>query len=518
MSPSTHKKESSGNVVERSPIVVVLGHVDHGKSTLLDYIRKTNTTEKEAGGITQHISAYEVIHKTSEGKEKRITFLDTPGHKAFSKMRERGANLADVAILVVSGEDGVKEQTLEVLKTIRESDMPYVVAISKIDKPNVDIGRIKQNLAEHEVLVEGYGGNTPSVPVSAKTGAGVSELLDMVLLVTELEELKGDPNVPAEGFVVESHVNPQQGITATIILTNGTLKKGDYIGAENTCAPVRKIDAFLNHNAEEATFSSPVIITGFDTIPHVGAAIRSCKTKKEALQYIQNDTHRKARIPSAGSGADRRISIDEVVVDQKDFFVPLILKADTTGSLEALEHEISKLGESGSKLKIIQKGVGAIEEGDIKTAEGSRHALVLGFHVSLSKTAEKVAAQHDIAVNTFDIIYKLTEWLALEVKKRTPKVVVEEKAGSAKIIKIFSTAKGKQVAGGKVQEGEITVKSKVKIMRRGKPIAEGIILELQQQKKKVGAVEAGLEFGALIESKYEIAPGDVIEVFRMVEK
>lgn len=503
---------------ERPPIVVVLGHVDHGKSTLLDFIRKTNTTEKEAGGITQHISAYEVIHTTNDGKEKRITFLDTPGHKAFSKMRERGVNLADIAILVVSGEDGVKEQTLEVLKTIRESNMPYVVAINKIDKPNVDIQRIKQNLAEHEVFVEGYGGNVPSVPVSSKTGVGIPELLDMVLLVAELEELKGDPSAPAEGFVVESHVSSREGISATLILTNGVLRRGVFIATENAFAPVRKIDAFLNHNAEEATFSSPVIITGFNTVPNVGASIQLFGSKKEALEYLEHAAAQSREQSSLRNSSARTEKSNEVGGEEDNFFIPLVIKADATGSLEALEHEILKLEQSGYKLKIVQKGVGPIEESDVKPIATNKHALVVGLHVGISKTAEHVALQQNITVMVFNIIYKLTEWLSEEIKKRTPKIMVEEKTGTAKILKIFSATKGKQVVGGKVQEGELSSKGKVKIVRRGKAIDEGEMLELQQQKKRVGKVEAGLEFGALIESKYDIAPGDVLEAFALVEK
>ncbi len=511
-------KKTEEGLVERPPIVVVLGHVDHGKSTLLDYIRKTNTTDKEAGGITQHISAYEVIHKTSEGKEKRITFLDTPGHKAFSKMRERGANLADVAILVVSGEDGVKEQTIEVLKTIRESNMPYIVAINKIDKPNVDISKIKQNLAEHEVFVEGYGGSVPSVPVSAKTGVGIPELLEMVLLVAELEGLKGNLDVPAQGVVVESHVNPQQGSSATIIITDGTLKKGMCVVAEDTFAPVRKIDTFLNHDAQEVYFSSPVIITGFNAIPQVGASVRSFENKKGALLYMK--TNGSNQEPShllsvTKKNQDIQSETDSTV---SDFFVPIVIKADTTGSLEALEHEILKIARGSGNIKIIHKGIGTIEENDIKIASSGAHALIVGFQVAVSKTAERVAAQQEISVNTFTIIYKLTEWLSLEIKNRTPKIMIEKLVGSAKIIRIFSIQKRKQVVGGKVLEGEIKLKSKVKISRRGKIIDEGEILELQQQKKRARKVEAGLEFGALIESKYDIAPGDVIESFALVEK
>lgn len=501
-------KEKTPETKKRPPIVVVLGHVDHGKSTLLDYIRKTNTTKKEAGGITQHISAYEVVHKTKDGEDRRITFLDTPGHQAFSKMRERGANLADIAILVISGEDGVKEQTLEVLKTIRESAMPYIVAVSKIDKPHVDVERVKNELATHEVFVEGYGGDVPIVPVSAKTGAGIPELLDMILLLADLENLTGNPSLPAEGVVVESHVDPRQGVSGTIIITNGTLKKGMSVVASNTFAPVRNINAFLDHTATEATFSSPVIITGFDTVPPVGSLVQSFLNKKDAVAFIEKNKSASAHTKQPTKALE----------SEDSFFIPLIIKADAVGSLEAIEHEIEKLNKNQNWLRIIHSGVGSIEEGDLKTALGGKSPIIVGFHVGIGKTMEKIVIPEHVTVKTFNIIYKLTEWLTEEMKKRAPKTLVEERTGSAKILKIFNKTKNKQVVGGCVTEGELRVRGKIKIMRRGKEIDRGEIIELQQQKTKVGRVEEGLEFGALVESKYDLATGDVIEVFILVEK
>ncbi|MDP3726047.1 MAG: translation initiation factor IF-2 [bacterium] len=508
----TRNKENN-NIRERPPIVVVLGHVDHGKSTLLDYIRKTNTTEKEAGGITQHMSAYEVIHKTNDGKEKHITFLDTPGHKAFIQMRERGVNLADIAILVVSGEDGVKEQTIEVLKIIRESKMPYVVAINKVDKANVDIQKIKQGLAEHEVLVEGYGGDIPVVPISAKTGVGIPELLDIILLLAELEDLKGNADKEAEGIVVESHVSPQKGTVATIIIKDGTLHKGEYVAIGNAVAPIRKIETFLNQNAEEATFSSPVVLSGFSDIPTVGAHLHAFKTKKDAESYLEKNTQNSAHASNMPRGNKETADLEK-----ETFFVPIVIKADSSGSLEALEHEIMKLQSGGSALKIVHRGIGSIEESDLKAAANGKDSIVLGFHIEVSKTAEKIAAQQNITVKTFDIIYKLTEWLLEEIKQRTPKVLTEERTGSAKIMKLFGKTKNQHIVGGKVTEGEISTRQKIKIIRRQVEIDRGTILELRQQKTKVGNVEAGSEFGALIESKYDIAPGDVIEAFALVEK
>ncbi|MAG12734.1 translation initiation factor IF-2 [bacterium] len=500
--------------MERPPVVVVLGHIDHGKSTLLDYIRKTNTTEKEAGGITQHISAYEVEYKTKDGAEKRITFLDTPGHTAFTKMRERGAHLADVAIVVVSAEDGVKQQTLEVLTMLKEDKIPYIVAINKIDRPNANVEKIKQELAEHEVLVEGYGGDIPVVSISAKTGVGIDELLEMMLLVAELQELKGNTNLPAEGVVVESHIDPREGISATLIIKNGTLKREMYVAADTALAPVRRIDTFLNHNAEEATFSSPVLLTGFNATPQVGVLFKSFKTKKEAGVYIKEQSQIKTTPQSSTQQQGDEPENSEV----SEHVVPIVIKADTTGSLEALEHEIKKLEGEMKTFKIIHRGVGNIEEGDLKIASSGKHTIITGFNVSVGKPAEKAALQHGLAIKTFSIIYELIEWLSEEIKKRTPKITVEEETGTAKIMKTFSKAKGKQVVGGKVLTGELTVPGKIKIMRRGNEIDKGEIVELQQQKAKTKSVKDGFEFGAMIESKHDIATGDTIEAFQLVEK
>ena len=280
-------KTSTAKIIPRPPIVVIMGHIDHGKSSLLDYIRKTNIVEGEAGGITQHLSAYEVTHHLDQTRKdalasNRITFLDTPGHEAFSKMRARGAGVADIAILVVSAEDGVKEQTKEALRSIKEAGIPYIIAINKIDKPNANIERTKQNLAENEIYLEGFGGDVPFVPISAKLGTGIPDLLDMMLLVAEMENLTGDTFLPAEGIVVESNIDTKRGTSATLIITNGTLKKGMFILAEESMSPVRAIENFLGKQVSEATFSSPVQITGFDALPSVGSTFRAYANKKDA--------------------------------------------------------------------------------------------------------------------------------------------------------------------------------------------------------------------------------------------
>lgn len=505
-------KPTSQTLIPRPPIVVVMGHIDHGKSTLLDYIRKTNVVGGEAGGITQHLSAYEVHRKGKTPAESdSITFLDTPGHHAFSKMRARGARIADIAILVVSAEDGVKEQTKEALSAIKEANIPYIVAINKIDKPNANIERTKQNLAENEIYLEGFGGDVPFVPVSAKAGTGIPELLDMVLLVAEMSNLLGDSKLLAEGVVVESHVAPARGTSATLIITNGTLKKGMFIVAEDSTAPVRAIENFLGKQIPEATFSSPVQITGFDILPRVGATFRAYATKKEMEKArLENQTD----VASPSSKKEMASSS----VPNGVFVVPIIIKTDVAGTLEAVEKELSKIKKERVALKIISSGIGAVGENDAKLASGAPGAIIIGFNTQVSRSAQDIALRFGATIKTFTIIYELLEWVEEELVRRTPKFTSEETVGALKVLKTFSAMKHKQVIGGKVTKGELVLDAQVKILRRETEVGRGKVLELQQSKVSAKKVSEGMECGLMVESKIEIAPGDILEAFMMIEK
>jgi len=509
-------KHTPTNIVPRPPIVVIMGHIDHGKSSLLDYIRKSNVVAGEAGGITQHLSAYEVEHQVQRKPKdllaaNRITFLDTPGHEAFSKMRARGAGVADIAVLVVSAEDGVKEQTKEALKSIKEAGIPYIVAINKIDKPNANIERTKQNLAENEIYLEGFGGDVPFVPISAKIGTGVSDLLDMMLLVAEMENLTGDTSLPAEGIVVESHIDTKRGTSATLIITNGTLKKGMFILAEESMSPVRAIENFLSKQVSEATFSSPIQITGFDAIPAVGSTFRAYTDKKEAEKVQLELRTARAKAPIVKVVRTIPLADDALIV-------PIVLKSDVAGTLEAVEKELSKIERERVVIKIIAKGVGTIGENDAKLASGSDSAIILGFHTKVERGAQDIAERFGITIKTFDIIYKLSEWLNEELDKRTPKIMGEEVVGTAKILKTFSATKHKQVIGGKVLTGSLEVGAQVKIMRRDVEIGRGKIEGLQAQKLATKKVDEGNECGMMIDAKIEIAGGDILEAFVMNEK
>ncbi len=505
-------KPTSSHIVPRPPIVVIMGHIDHGKSSLLDYIRKSNIVSGEAGGITQHLSAYEVSHKGTDAyTANRITFLDTPGHEAFSKMRSRGAGVADIAILVVSAEDGVREQTKEALRAIKEAGIPYIVAINKIDKANANIERTKQNLVENEVYLEGYGGDVPFAPISAKVGTGIPELLDMLLLVAEMANLTGDSALPAEGIVVESRVDTKRGNTATLIITNGTLEKGSFILAEESLAPVRAIENFLGEVVAEATFSSPVQITGFDTLPAVGTTFHAFETKKEAERT--QELLREERAKFAPTKVTRTIPLSPDAL-----IIPVILKSDVAGTLEAVEKELNKIERERIAIKIIAKGVGPIGENDAKLASGSTGAIIVGFHTKIERGAQDIAERFGFTVKTFDIIYELSEWVNAELDRRTPKFLSEKIEGLAKVLKTFSTTKHKQVIGGKVTSGMLEVGAQVKIMRRETAIGKGKITELQQQKLPAKKVDEGNECGMMVEADIEIVPGDVLEAFVMAEK
>ncbi|MSR87594.1 MAG: translation initiation factor IF-2 [Candidatus Zambryskibacteria bacterium] len=499
------KETLQNNTTPRPPVVGIFGHIDHGKSTLIDYIRKSNVTATEAGGITQHISAYEVMHKRDDGRESKITFLDTPGHEAFSSIRTRGANVADIAVLVVSGEDGVKPQTLEVFKYIQESKLPYLVAITKMDKPTADLPRIKQSLAENGIYVEGYGGNVSAIPLSSKTGQGVPELLDMVSLTAELLELTAEVETLGTGVIIESRLDPKRGITAVGIIKNGTISKGTFAAAGGAMTPIRFLLDAEGNTVEELSTSSPVQIIGWDKLPKIGSEFKTFLKKDDALAYLRSEV-KDTRSTKAGAMVRNAIAL------------PLILKADTAGSLEAIENEIAKLSRERMVPKVILASVGSINESDVKGALSGTGAVILGFNTKVDSGAAALAERSNISISIFNIIYELTEKVSKLLEEREPRIEVEETLGTAKVLKLFSTSKGKQVLGARVISGKISLGTNIKIIRRETEIGKGKVKEIQQAKVATGEALEGSEFGAMIESKFEIAPGDVLEAVVMVTK
>jgi len=502
------KEKEKTNNSERPPVVAVMGHIDHGKSKLLDYIRKTNVVEGEAGGITQHISAYEVVHKDENGKDQKITFLDTPGHEAFSKMRERGASIADIAILVVSAEDGVKPQTIESWKTIVESKTPCIVAINKIDKENANVEKTKMELAENEVYLENYGGKVPFVEISAKVGTGINDLLSLILVLAEMEGFTGNHKENASGVVIEANLDSKRGIQATLIIKNGSLKKGMTVAVEDVLCSTRIMENFLGKMINETTFSSPVRLVGFNKMPAIGSKFVSFEKKSEAEEYVKNFINNKICPKSENNqGGENNKKI-----------IPIVIKADVSGSIEAIEKEIEKIKNDSAEFKIVQKGAGPISESDIKAVGTCADALIVGFNVKADKNAIELAEKQGLTMSFFNIIYKLTEWLAEEMEKRRPRIETIETTGRAKILKTFSRTKERQIIGGKVIEGHIKLNSIVKITRRDFEIGRGKIVNLEKGKTKTSEIEEGAEFGLMLESKIEVASGDVIESFTVTQK
>ena len=509
------------NITMRPPVVAILGHVDHGKSTLLDYIRKTNVVENEKGGITQRISAYEVevpkkepksrenrgiLHSTQDDfANRRITFLDTPGHEAFSQMRERGAKIADIAILVVSAEDGVKPQTIEAWKTIVKCGVPCIVAINKIDKKEANVEKTKAELTENEIYLENYGGKVPFAAISAKIGTGVDELLSLILILAEMEGFTADNKTEASGFVIEAHLDPKRGIEATLIIKNGTLKKGMLVAVEDSFCSTKIMENFLGKMIKSASFSSPIKLVGFNKMPQIGGEFNAFNTKQEMEKYIKC-------VQNKNPEQIKQCAMEET--EKK--IIPIVLKADASGSLEAIEKEIKKIQNENAEFKIFTKGVGPISETDIKGIK--ENVIVIGFNVKANKNAADLALNTGIDIHFFDIIYKLTEWLTEQMEIRRPRVETVETTGKAKIIRPFTRTKDRQVIGGKVMEGSIALGCTVKIMRRDFEIGKGKIINLEKGKIKTQTVENGEEFGMMIESKTEITIGDIIESFITVQK
>ncbi len=504
MAKKSIQKNTDNTLISRPPVVVIMGHIDHGKSTLLDYIRKSNIVSGEAGGITQHLGAYEVPH--AKGK---ITFLDTPGHEAFRGIRERGSQVADIAILVVSAEDGVKPQTLEALKCILSEKIPYIVAINKIDKPGANIEVTKQSLAENEVYVEGYGGDIPVVPISALKGDGIPELLDMIMLVSDIADLKANPNVNAEGTIIESYRDNKKGISATLLIKNGTIESGMYVVAEDALSPVRILEDYQGKSIKKASFSSPVKVIGFNKIPKVGSSFVTTYDKKEAEKMALDFSLKNSSNKSSSTRRDER---------DTNVIIPLILKADVIGSLEGIKHELAKIKNDKVKIKIVSESIGDVNENDIKSTQGDPNIIIVAFNTKPDPKTQTLIERSNVQIKMFDIIYNLVNFVKETVLSKVPKEYIDEASGTAKILAIFSKNKDKQILGGKVQTGSIKVGSEVKILRRDAEIGRGKIKELQQTKLRTDEVNEGFEFGCMIESKIEIALGDKIQGFITVEK
>lgn len=479
------------------PVVAVVGHIDHGKTSLLDYIRKSKVAEREHGGITQCISAYEIEHQPKEGPARAITFIDTPGHEAFQKMRRRGASAADIAILVIAADDGVKPQTKEAWSAITDAGIPFIVAFTKIDKDTANLDRAKESVLKEGIYLEGLGGTVPHVAVSSKSGEGVPDLLDLILLVADLEDIHCDPNAEPRAIVIESLRDPKSGVSASVIVRSGTFTVGSCAVADDAWAPLRVIERFNGTKEKEISCGKPARIVGFSKEPRIGSEMKTVATKKEAEKIAA-----RGEMPLAAPARN---------ADDTRTPIRLILKADTAGSIEALEHELKKLPQETACLIVVGTGVGAVSENDVKRLIGFNDALIVGFNVKVDASAADLAERNRVKIGTKPIIYELSEWLAKEVERIVPAVPEAVVTGSAKILKCFSTAGTKHVVGGRVESGVIKKGAAIAIIRRGIDAGHGKVVNLQSQKADIESVSEGLEFGAQIETKADITSGDIIE-------
>lgn len=477
------------------PVVAVVGHIDHGKTSLLDYIKKSRVAQKESGGITQKISAYAIEHE-HEGKKRPISFIDTPGHEAFQEMRRRGASAADIAILVVAADDGVKPQTLEAWNAIQDAKIPVVVAFTKIDKDTANIEKAKESVLKEGVYLEGLGGSIPFAAVSSKTGDGIDELLDLIILTTDLEEITCNPSDEPKALVIESARDPKSGVSATVIVRSGTFESGNFAVTPGAWAPLRIIEASDGTKVKSISCGNPAKIVGFSTEPKVGSEIIQVKTKKEAEEIAASEESAAEQLTHS--------------TPEDGELIRLIIKADSLGSIEALKYELEKIQQEKVAVAVVDSGVGAINENDIKRVMDFSNAVVIGFSVGVDAVAKDLAERQGVTVETRDIIYELTEWFTTYVEKVIPEDTTPQVLGTAKIKRHFSTTGTKHVVGGKVEEGVLKRGSSIIIERRGIDVGTGKIVNIQSQKNDVESISDG-EFGAQIETKADIVGGDVIK-------
>lgn len=505
-------KEDEQDLKLRPPIVTVMGHVDHGKTTLLDTIRKSNVAGGEAGAITQHIGAYQVEHSSSGSGQatQKITFLDTPGHEAFAAMRARGANVTDIIVLVVAADDGVKPQTVEVINRAKLTKTPLIVAINKMDKPGVNPDKVKGELAEQGVNVEDWGGNVPSVPVSAKTAQGIDDLLEVILLTAEVAELKANPKGKTVGTVIESHLSKGHGSVATVLIQNGTLKIGDVAVAGTGSGKIRNMVDGLGNKIKSAGPGTPVKLTGLSDVPEVGDVLQvvaDLNTAKKISQEAQRQ-HRAKRLQSTRA----------IKADPNKRELNLIIRADVQGSLEAIIEQITKLENDSVKLKIVDQGVGEVTESDVSLAHDTG-SIVIAFNAKVNPNAVKNARQNQVVINQYSIIYELIEDITQVLLEMMPVEVERVDLGRAKIKAVFRTEKASMIVGGEVIDGKIVDKKNFEIIRDKEIVGTGKVLELQTGKVEVDQVQSGKEFGTKIELAGEkVVEGDILNVYDEVVK
>ena len=502
--------DSEENKVKRPPVVTIMGHVDHGKTTLLDTIRKANVAENEAGGITQNITAYQVNYK-----DELITFIDTPGHAAFTEMRSRGAKITDIVIIIVAADDGVMPQTKEAIDHAKAAGVPIIVAINKVDKPSANPDRVMQELAEYGLTPDEWGGDTLYNRISAKEGLGIDSLLDNILLVSEMEDYKANPNRYAVGSVIESRLDKHLGPVVTVLIQNGTLRIGDPVVVGTSFGKIRTLKNDKNEDIVEANPSTPVEITGISEVPTAGDKFMAFETEKEAKQVSEK---RKEIAKANESKGSRAVTLDDLFAKVQEGIkeVKVIIKADVNGSQEAVKNSLEKIEVENVKVKVIRSSVGAITEGDIVLAKAS-NAIIIGFNIRPNNQIKDYAKEQGVEIRLYDIIYKAVEEMTAALKGMLEPVYEEKVIGEATVKQLFKFSKVGTIAGSFINDGIIKRDSKARLIRDGVVIYTGEIGSLQREKDTVKEVKKGFECGITLANYSDIKVNDVIEAYEMVE-
>lgn len=497
------------DLITRPSVVTIMGHVDHGKTSLLDYIRKTNVVSSEAGGITQAIGAYQITYH-----DQKITFIDTPGHEAFTEMRARGASVTDIVIIIVAADDGVMPQTKEAIDHAKAAKVPIIVAINKIDKPNANADKVLTELAEYGLTPEEWGGDTLVARISAKTGEGVEELLDTILLVAEMKELKANPKRYASGVVLESRLDKQVGSIASLLIQNGTLRLGDPVVVGTAYGKIRSLKNDQGQNIVEAGPSTPVEITGLNELPAAGDKFMAFETEKQAREV---SNHRKIRAKEADTNRSG-MSLEDLfgAIQDGTKEINIVLKADVKGSEEAVKHSLEKIKVEDIKINVIRSGVGTITESDVVLAKAS-HAIIIGFNVKPSNKTMEMAKEDSVEIRLYNIIYKVVEDMEAAMKGMLEPLYEEKTTGEGEIRQIFKFSKVGNIAGSHVTSGVIKNNSEVRIIRDGIVIYTGRIRSIQHEKDQVKEVKKDMDCGITFENFQDIKVGDNFETFEQVE-
>jgi translation initiation factor IF-2 len=504
--------DTEEELVERAPVVTIMGHVDHGKTSLLDAIRETEVAAGEAGGITQHIGAYQVHHG-----DKTVTFLDTPGHEAFTAMRARGANLTDIAVIVVAADDGVKPQTQEAVDHAKEAEVPILVAINKVDKEGADPNRVRGEMAAIGLQPVDWGGDTEFVDVSAKTKQGLDDLLDTIVTMAELEELRANPEAAASGTVIESKLDPGRGPVVTILVSRGTLEVGDALVAGAHFGRVRAMHDFIGKRLAQALPGEPVEVLGFNGVPEAGERVRVVEHERRARQ-LANERETRLKTESLARRSGKRISLESIFSSNIQE-LNLVLKSDVAGSLEAIEDEIAKLPQDEVSVNVIRRAVGAVTESDVMLAAAS-DAVILAFNVRPVGDARAAAEREGVEIRHYAVIYRAIEELRSAMEGMLVPEEVEETLGSAEVRQLFKASRVGTIAGAHVTDGKITRGSKVRLIRDGTVVWDGEIASLRRFNDDVREVAAGFDCGIVLKDFADVKDGDVLETYatRQVER